>query len=141
MIRSIAVSLVCLVLTACGGPAGAPVVVRDVVITSPAAGMPMAAGYFELENRSGELLRITSVSSPEYESVEMHETVVTDGISRMREIPGLEVGAGETVLFERGGKHLMLMRPTGDTKAVTLNFYSNDILVVSVNAEFAATTQ
>ena len=141
MTRPLVLSLACLLLAACGGPTGAPVVVSKVLVTSPAAGMPMAAGYFELENRSDDALRITSVSSPEYESVEMHATVVTNGISRMREIPALEVDAGETVVFESGGKHLMLMRPVGDTDSVTLNFYSDDVLVVSVNAEFTALTQ
>ena len=138
--QRLSLSIVCLVLAACGAGSEQPVVIDGVIVTSPAAGMPMAAGFFELENRSGQALRITSVSSPQYESVEMHRTVVTDGVSRMREIPALQVDAGETVVFESGGNHLMLMGPVGDTETVTLNFYSDDALVVSVSTVFTTSS-
>jgi copper(I)-binding protein len=86
-----------------------PVVATNVVVTAPASGMPMAAGYLDISNHSGTTLRITDVSSPDYASVEMHETVVEDDVARMRAIPVLEIEDGGTVIFEPGGKHLMLM--------------------------------
>lgn len=125
-------------VSACGGSSGPPVVASNVVVTGPAAEMPMAAGYLEISNRSGSDIRITRVTSPDYESVEMHETIVEDGVARMREIPVLEIAAGETVVFERGGKHLMLMKPVGTSGTITLNFYSDDVVLLSVSAEFAA---
>jgi copper(I)-binding protein len=133
--------MLCALLAAvagCESPGEPPVVVTGLVVTAPGAGMPMAAGYLEISNRSGEAIRIDRVSSPEYGSVEMHETVIEDGIARMREIPVLEIAAGETVVFERGGKHLMLMQPVGTPGTVTLNFYSDDVLLLSVSTEFAA---
>ena len=120
----------------CSGNDGPPIVATDVVVTAPGAGMPMAAGYLRIGNRSGNDIRITRVSSPEYGSVEMHETVIEDGVARMRAIPVLEVADGETVVFERGGKHLMLMQPAGEPRTITLNFYSGDVLLLSVSAEF-----
>jgi copper(I)-binding protein len=96
----------------------------------------MAAGYLRIGNHSGSDIRITRVSSPEYGAVEMHETVVEDGIARMRAIPVLEIANGETVVFERGGKHLMLMQPVGEPRTITLNFYSGDVLLLSVSADF-----
>ena len=124
------------VAAGCGGNDGPPVVATDVVVTAPDAGMPMAAGYLQIDNRSGSVIRITRVSSPEYGAVEMHETVVEDGIARMRAIPVLEIANGETVVFERGGKHLMLMQPVGEPRTITLNFYSGDVLLLSVSADF-----
>ena len=56
-----------------------------------------------------------------------------------RAIPVLEIADGETATFERGGKHLMLMRPVDEPDAVTLNFYSDDTLLLTVDTEFAAT--
>jgi copper(I)-binding protein len=100
--------------------------------------MPMAAGYLDITNRSGTSISITGVSSPDYESVEMHETIVEDDIARMREMPALEIENGETVVFERGGKHLMLMRPIGAPETITLNFYSEESLLLSVSAKFTA---
>ena len=128
-------------MAGCSKEPGAPIVVTDVVVSSPASGMPMAAGYLEIENRSGAPILITAVTSPNYESVEMHETTVEDGVARMRELPALEIADGENVTFERGGKHLMLMRPVGETETVTLNFYSEDTLLVTVDAKFASAAQ
>jgi len=138
MRRLLMVCALLAVVAGCDSPGGPPVVVTELVVTAPGAGMPMAAGYLEISNRSGEAIRIDRVSSPEYGSVEMHETVIEDGIARMREIPVLEIAAGETVVFERGGKHLMLMQPVGTPGTVTLNFYSDDVLLLSVSTEFAA---
>lgn len=122
----------------CGGHEGPPVVATDVVVTAAAAGMPMAAGYLRISNESGAAIQITRVSSPEYESVEMHETVIEDGIARMRAIPALKIADGDTIVFERGGKHLMLMQPVRNPGTITLNFYSGDVLLLNVSAEFTA---
>lgn len=124
---------------ACNSHDGPPVVAANVVVTAPAPGMPMAAGYLDISNHSGTSIHITRVSSPDYEAVEMHETVVEDDVARMRAIPVLEIEDGGTVVFERGGKHLMLMRPAGTPETITLNFYSDEELLLSVSAEFTAT--
>ncbi len=137
--RRLLVLLTCLATaTGCNGPDGPPVAAANLVVTAPGPGMPMAAGYLEISNRSGTAIRINRISSPEYGSVEMHETVVEDGIARMREIPELRIADGDTVVFERGGKHLMLMQPVGTPETVTLNFYSDEVLLLSVSTEFAA---
>jgi copper(I)-binding protein len=136
-VKRLAATLAALVLVAgCGGYDGPPIVATDVVVTAPGAGMPMAAGYLRIGNRSGSDIRITRVSSPEYASVEMHETLIEDGVARMRAIPVLEIADGETVVLERGGKHLMLMQPVGEPRTITLNFYSGDVLLLNVSAEF-----
>jgi len=138
MMRLVTPVAVLAMAAGCGGRDGPPVVADNVVVTAPAAGMPMAAGYLQISNHSGAAVRITRVSSPEYGSVEMHETIVEDGIARMRAIPVLEVADGETIIFERGGKHLMLMQPVGKPGTITLNFYSDDVLLLSVSTEFTA---
>ena len=125
-------------VAACDSSDGPPVVAANVVVTAPAPGMPMAAGYLDISNHSGTSIRITRVTSPDYEAVEMHETIIENDVARMREIPVLEIGNGETVVFERGGKHLMLMRPIGTPGTITLNFYSDELLLLSVSAEFTA---
>jgi copper(I)-binding protein len=128
------------VLAACGNPAGPPVVASNIVVTAPAPGMRMAAAYLDITNQSGTSIRITSVTSPDYESVEMHETTIEDGVARMRSIAVLEIADGETATFERGGKHLMLMRPVDTPDTVTLNFYSDGLLLLSVDTEFTTAT-
>ena len=136
--RLFIVLVVFAVIAGCDSGDGPPIVAANVVVTAPAPGMPMAAGYLDISNRSGTSIRITRVSSPDYESVEMHETIVEDDVARMREISVLEIEDGETVVFEQGGKHLMLMKPIGTPGTITLNFYSDDVLLLSVSAEFTA---
>ena len=124
--------LMALFVAACSSESGPPLAVSDVEVTRPMPGMSMSAGYLVLRNASSEATTITHVSSPQYGSVEMHETRIEDGVSRMRKLPEVVVEPGSNVVFERGGKHLMLMRPADDLSNVTLNFYSGDALLLSV---------
>lgn len=129
-----------LMLAACSEQSDPPVVASNIVVTAPAPGMPVAAAYLDITNQSGSAIRITSVTSPDYELVEMHETTIEDGVARMRAIPALAIENGETVTFERGGRHLMLMRPLDSPDIVTLNFHSENLLLLSVSAQFTAMT-
>ena len=88
-----------------------------------------------LRNTSTQAIEITRVSSPQYESVQLHETTIVNDVARMRALPTLAIPAGKAVVLERGGKHLMLMRPIGDASTVSLQFLDNDSLLLTVNAE------
>jgi len=111
----------------------APLVATDVVIAKPRPGMQMTAGYLTLSNNTSQVVTITHVTSPEFEFVEMHESVIEDGMARMYELGKLTILASKSVTFEPGGKHLMLMRPTGDFDNVTLDFYAGKAVVLTVN--------
>ena len=78
-------------------------------------------------------VRITRVTSPEYGSVEMHETVIEDGVARMSALGQVVLPAGSAVEFEPGGKHLMLMRPGDDLTVVELAFHSGEVLLLTVS--------
>jgi len=131
------VSLLLLVflIAACGAPE-APVVVSELEITRPMPGRHMSAGYLVLTNNTGDTLRITQVESPQFGSVEIHETTITDGVSRMRELDELVVPPMGHAELRRGGKHLMLMRPDGIENSITLQFFSGDTPVLSVYYTF-----
>ena len=101
-------------------------------------GRHMSAGFLVLTNNTGEAIHITSVTSPEFESVEIHETTIEDGISRMRGIEELLVPANGSVTLERGGKHLMLMQARDVQDSVTLHFMSGDAPALSVEYSFEA---
>jgi hypothetical protein len=131
--RSVAL-IVCLFLAACGGEAKAPLVASDIVITEPVPGRHMSAGYISLTNNTSDAINITHVMSPEFDAVEMHESLVENGIAKMRRIELLTIPANSSVSLQRGGKHLMLMRPTGALETVSLSFYSGDTLLLNVNA-------
>ena len=114
----------------------APLTASDVVVTRSVPGMLMSAGYFELTNNSRQAISISHVTSPQFASVQMHETIIKDEVARMVPLEILNLPPGETVSFEPGGKHLMLMRPADDIDSVTLEFFAGESLLLSVNTDF-----
>lgn len=113
---TICLSALMLLLCACGrddpdaGPATLQAAqVRSARILMPPPGAPMAAGYFELHNPGKTSLVLETLESTAFDSIEMHETVEQNGVSRMRPLPNATVAPGETLHFEPGGMHLMLM--------------------------------
>jgi len=131
--RSVFVFMAGLLLCGCSGEP-APLVAADVVLTKIRPGAEARAGYFSLTNTSGEPIVITAVSSPQFEAVEMHESVLEDGVSRMRALEKVTIAPDQTIKFEPGGRHLMLMRPTGATGTVTLHFLAGEAPLLSVTA-------
>ena len=132
MTRFFLVVLLGLLLGACGND-DPPLVAADVVVRPPMPGMQMTAGYLTLRNNSDDEITIDRVSSPQFGRVEMHETLIEGGVSRMQSLPAVVLPPGATVEFEPGGKHLMLMRPGDDLKAVTLTFHSGAAVLLTVS--------
>ena len=104
-------TLLLVFLGACSADIQPALVASDITITRPMPGMTMRAGYLTLTNNSEETITITRVSSLNYGSVMLHESVVEDGVARMRPLEKIEILAGASAMLEPGGKHLMLMRP------------------------------
>jgi len=88
------------------------------------------AGYVELHNPGSKTVTITSATSNTFKRVEIHVTSFENGMMRMKEMKTLKINPGETVYFEPGGKHFMLIKPKVAIKAglnipVILSFDSN----------------
>jgi copper(I)-binding protein len=136
--RACGALLLIVLLSACGGAPQPDLVATGVIVTRPMPGKTMSAAYLTLRNNSGRTVIITHVPSSEYSLVQIHETTVEDGIARMRPLPQLEIPPSGEVRLERGGKHLMLMRPSGQSDEVSLNFYDGEALLLSVNSGYTA---
>ncbi|MCU7959455.1 MAG: copper chaperone PCu(A)C [gamma proteobacterium symbiont of Bathyaustriella thionipta] len=80
-------------------------------------GMPMMGGFMSVTNNSTGDVSITRISSPAFKSIELHETIMQDGMAKMREVSELRIPAGQTVVLEPGGKHMMLFNPVKPLKA------------------------
>ena len=128
----IVVTAVCILLAGCGAPQP-PLVASDVEITRPVPGRSMSAGFMVLTNNTDRAIRITSVTSPEFEAVEIHETTIEDGIARMRELDALIVPPQGGVTLRRGGKHLMLMGGDDTGASVSVQFLSDGVPVLTVD--------
>ncbi|NIV18300.1 MAG: copper chaperone PCu(A)C [Woeseiaceae bacterium] len=113
--------------------AEAPLVASGIEIARPTPESKMAAGYLALRNNSQDSITITDVTSPNYASVEMHETIIEDGVSRMRPVDAITIPPGRVFYFKPGGKHLMLTRPVGQSASVTLEFLAGDEVALAVS--------
>ncbi|MBS1200162.1 MAG: hypothetical protein H6R27_840 [Proteobacteria bacterium] len=110
------------------GPAAAagPTVTQAWARATP-PGATVAAVYLAIDNAGGAADRLVSVSTAVADRAEVHATVREGDVVRMRRIEPLDIGAGERVAFEPGGRHLMLMGlqaplVQGSRIAITLEF-------------------
>lgn len=82
--------------------------------------------YLTLKGQDGGD-RLMGASSPVASSVELHETVMDQGVMKMREVKGMQIPAGGTVMLQPGGLHIMLMNlkqplKEGESVPLTLVF-------------------
>ncbi len=68
-----------------------------------------SAAYMTVTNESKETARLVAASSPVAERVEIHTTIIEDGVMKMRPLEAIEIPPGETVRLEPGGRHVMLL--------------------------------
>ena len=111
----LALLLLCLPLSACARDCAPQV--KDGWIRLMPGGMPMQAGFGRIDNRCPMPATIVSASSPSYGSVELHESRMVGGVSRMRAVPELRIAPDGAAVLQPGGLHLMLMQPTSPLKA------------------------
>ncbi|HEY9201058.1 MAG TPA: copper chaperone PCu(A)C [Gammaproteobacteria bacterium] len=88
-------------------------------------GAQVMASFMQIANNSDQDIDIIAVSSPQFESVEMHLSKDVDGIARMLPQHKLSINAGQTLILKPGSYHLMLIKPLkalSDGDTVELNF-------------------
>lgn len=79
-------------------------------IPLPHSGAPTAAGYMAIANNGTHPDRLIGVEVPIAKSSSLHRTEVSaDGVARMLPLEAVDIPADDTVLFEQGAMHVMLM--------------------------------
>jgi len=83
------------------------------------------AGYLQIKNNSNHVMILKSISTNDFDRVEMHQTITNEGVASMVKQTSVEIPANGKVTFQRGGLHLMLIGPKrklkrGDTVKITL---------------------
>lgn len=96
------------------------------------------AAYFTVRNLGDEADRLTSLSSPVSAMPMLHETTLSEGISRMAHVEAAEIPAGGELTLGPGGMHVMLMELTtplkeGATFPLTLTFEAAGDVTVEVS--------
>lgn len=115
------------------GPSGGnPVAISGAVFQPPLGGGGIGVAYLQLRAKKADAL--VSVSSPDADGVEMHQTVTEDNVTSMHQVKRVDLPAGKTVEFSPGGLHLMVIAPRPNpgnaTIPMTLRFESGVVQVV-----------
>jgi copper(I)-binding protein len=93
-----------------------------------ARGATVGVGYMKITNDGQTADRLLGGSADAGSGFELHQTIMENGISKMRPVKdGLEIKPGQTVEFKPGGHHVMftgLKKPlsAGDHIKATLTF-------------------
>ncbi len=122
-----------ILLTACQKTEQEILVIEDAWIREAPPNASMMAGYVTIKNNSEEVITLTSAISKQFHHVEIHRTIVENGVAKMRHQKELPIPAGESVKLEPGGYHFMLMHPESAVKAddevlVTVRYHQKDDL-------------
>jgi copper(I)-binding protein len=102
----------------------------------PAAAGTIGAGFLTLANGGPQADALVAIETPAAARVEIHQSSMAGGVSRMAKVGQVAVPAGSRVVFAPGGYHLMLMglktplKP-GQTFPATLTFASGRKLAVA----------
>lgn len=105
--------------------AAAKIGVENAWIPQAPPGVDMFAGYLTISNSGDASVNVLAAQSDRFRSVTVHQTVIENGVSKMRELHLLEIAPGKETTFAPGGTHLMLMQPRspvlpGDRIEITL---------------------
>ena len=115
--------------------AGEVIVEHPMVPLAPPGVMAHAA-YFTLTNTGDAPRQLIGVTAEGYMMAHIHKTEVKDDIATMSSVDVLEIAPGQSVAFEQGGLHVMLMRPAtpleeGGSVDIMLEFANGEALPVS----------
>lgn len=100
-------------------------------------GARVMAGYMEIQNPGGQTIDITSVSSPAFNSVEMHLSKDVNGVAKMLQQKNLHIPANGKLVLKAGSFHLMLMGPKKrllDGDKAQLVFTLSNEEIININA-------
>lgn len=92
------------------GEACQPTIQSPWVRAAPPGAKSLAA-YLVLHNGCKAAVEVVDVESLDFGMPMIHRTVEEGGVSRMRPAGKLVLAPGESLRFEPGGLHLMLMQP------------------------------
>lgn len=96
--------------------------------------------YMQLHNNADKPQTVLSISSPQFQRIEMHRTEIADGIARMKPVEHIRIAVGESAELAEGGMHLMMYRPdtrykSGDCVELILHFADNTTQSIRASVE------
>ncbi len=124
----------CFALTASAD--GGELHIQDPWVRAAPPTVNVLAAYFAVTNKDDNPRIITRVSSPAFERVEIHRSVMQGDMAHMAQQKELEIPPHGTVALEPGGLHLMLIgaiKPLhrDDSVPITLRFQNGEEIIIN----------
>lgn len=125
------VALPALLLTALwglsGAYAGSEISITEPWVREAPPAVRVHAAYAVLHNKAAEPAQLIAAASPDYKTIELHSSKVSQGVATMVRQDRINIPAKGMVKMAPGGFHLMLMHPkrrlkAGDAVEITLGF-------------------
>lgn len=131
--------ILAILLTGCDSLKSNGITFNDLTVYAPRAGSRVTAGFTNIINKSADAVTITSISSPQFNIVEIHETAIINGVARMVKIEALTIPEHQSVTLKPGGKHLMLIDPKkfiteGEEINLIIELSRNETVMLSTSA-------
>ncbi len=101
-------------------PALAEIELHDFAVTHGIGARP-SVGYGHMINKSDRTQTLVSVTSAQFERVELHTHTMADTVIQMRKVARFAIPANDTTRLAKGGKHLMLFGFRGKDHGAEIN--------------------
>ena len=120
-------------LSSCTQEQKDPITIQNAWVREAPPNASAMAGYLTITNSTEQDRNLTFAKSKQFNAVEMHRTVIKDGVAKMRRHEEILIPAGESLQFKPGDFHLMLMSPKSELKkndevTVTLCLLKDDTI-------------
>ena len=121
------------------------ILIEDGYARAAGANAMSGAAFMAITNETDTDDRLIDARGDAAKRIELHTHVLTDGVARMMRVEnGIPLPAGETVMLERGGLHVMFMGlnspfEEGADVEVTLVFENAGEIAVAIPVDLART--
>ncbi len=109
--------------------------INDPWVRSAPPSVKVMAGYMTLTNHGQKTITLSHLNSPQFDKVEVHRSVMHNGMMHMEKIDPLSLESQQQLILEPGGYHLMLIKPVhaiaeGDSVHLNFSFDNGDKLSI-----------
>jgi len=124
----------------CDRHVGPPLEISATTVFAPLPGTHATVAYMTIRNNTQTDIVVGSIGSPQFASVMLHETQITDGVARMVMLKTLLVPANSSVVLGDGGLHIMLMNPVQAVElsqpvSLHINYDNAGLVIVSTTVQ------
>lgn len=85
--------------------------IDDAWVRTAPPSVKVMASYMKITNQSQQTISITNINSPQFKKVEVHHSIMNNGMMRMKKIEPLILKGQQTLVLKPGSYHLMLIKP------------------------------